>query len=50
MQHQKTSAFTAARNNAKQRGTLTGTVEFYGLTSGLRTALISSCAYFSRSR
>src|SRR5258708_16847349 len=27
MQHQKTSAFTAARNNAKQRGTLTGTVE-----------------------
>jgi ATP-binding cassette, subfamily B, heavy metal transporter len=27
MQHQKTSAFIAARNNAKQRGTLTGTVE-----------------------
>jgi ATP-binding cassette, subfamily B, heavy metal transporter len=27
MQHQKTSAFTAARNNARQRGTLTGTVE-----------------------
>src|SRR5882757_1081577 len=27
MQHQKTSAFTAARNNSRQRGTLTGTVE-----------------------
>src|SRR3984957_14705263 len=27
MQHQKTSTFIAARNNAKQRGTLTGTVE-----------------------
>jgi ABC-type transport system involved in Fe-S cluster assembly fused permease/ATPase subunit len=27
MQHQKTSAFIAARNNAKQRGTLAGTVE-----------------------
>jgi ATP-binding cassette, subfamily B, heavy metal transporter len=27
MQHQKTSAFIAARNNATQRGTLTGTVE-----------------------
>ena len=27
MQHQKTSAFIAARNNAKQRGTLMGTVE-----------------------
>ena len=40
MQHQKTSTFIAARNNAAQRGTLTGTVGFYGLTSGPRTALI----------